>query len=41
MQLSGEGGTDKMYKNSFHAVTSILKNEGFVGIYSGYLNNFK
>jgi solute carrier family 25 (mitochondrial oxoglutarate transporter), member 11 len=35
MQLSGEGGTAKMYKNSFHAVTSILKNEGFVGIYSG------
>jgi len=35
MQLSGEGGTAKMYKNSFDAITSIIRNEGVVGIYSG------
>lgn len=35
MQLSGEGGGQKMYKNSAHAVRSILKNEGIVGIYTG------
>lgn len=35
MQLSGEGGGQKMYKNSFHAVSTILKNEGVVGIYTG------
>lgn len=35
MQLSGEGGGKKMYKSSFHAVTTILKNEGVTGIYSG------
>jgi len=35
MQLSGEGGSAKLYKNSFHAITSILKNEGVFGIYRG------
>jgi len=35
MQLSGEGGTAKLYRNSFHAITSILKNEGLMGIYTG------
>jgi len=35
MQLSGEGGTAKLYRNSFHALTSILKNEGVSGIYTG------
>lgn len=35
MQLSGEGGGSKLYKNSFDAVTSILKNEGVSGIYTG------
>ena len=35
MQLSGEGGSAKAYKNSFHAVTSIVKTEGITGIYAG------
>ncbi len=28
MQLSGENGTKKLYKNSFHAVKTIVKSEG-------------
>lgn len=35
MQLSGQGGGAKMYKNSFHAISTILRNEGIVGIYTG------
>ncbi|XP_068130067.1 mitochondrial 2-oxoglutarate/malate carrier protein [Hyperolius riggenbachi] len=35
MQLSGEGAKTKEYKTSFHAVGSILKNEGIGGIYTG------
>ncbi|CAN2390301.1 Belongs to the mitochondrial carrier (TC 2.A.29) family [Pristimantis euphronides] len=35
MQLSGEGAKTKEYKTSFHAVSSILKNEGLRGIYTG------
>jgi solute carrier family 25 oxoglutarate transporter 11 len=35
MQLSGEGGTQKLYKNSFDAVTKIIRNEGITGIYAG------
>jgi len=35
MQLSGEGGGKKLYRNSLHAVTSIIKNEGVAGIYAG------
>lgn len=35
MQLSGEGGTAKAYKNSFHAASTIIKNEGITGIYTG------
>ncbi|GFO26224.1 mitochondrial 2-oxoglutarate/malate carrier protein, partial [Plakobranchus ocellatus] len=35
MQLSGMGGGQKQYKTSFHALTSILKNEGVTGIYTG------
>lgn len=35
MQLSGEGGSAKLYKNSFDAVTSIIRNEGITGIYAG------
>ncbi|XP_040202775.1 mitochondrial 2-oxoglutarate/malate carrier protein [Rana temporaria] len=35
MQLSGEGAKTKEYKTSFHAVGSILKNEGLGGIYTG------
>ncbi|XP_059157011.1 mitochondrial 2-oxoglutarate/malate carrier protein-like [Physella acuta] len=35
MQLSGVGGAKKQYKTSFHALASILKNEGVSGIYTG------
>ncbi|XP_005091215.1 mitochondrial 2-oxoglutarate/malate carrier protein [Aplysia californica] len=35
MQLSGEGGGKKAYKTSFHALSSILRNEGVTGIYTG------
>lgn len=35
MQISGEGGKSKLYKNSFHAFSSIIKNEGVTGIYAG------
>lgn len=35
MQLSGMGGGQKQYKTSFHALTTILKNEGLSGIYTG------
>jgi solute carrier family 25 oxoglutarate transporter 11 len=35
MQMSGEGGKERQYKTSFHALRSILKNEGVVGIYTG------
>jgi solute carrier family 25 (mitochondrial oxoglutarate transporter), member 11 len=35
MQLSGEGGTSKAYKNSFHAIVSIAKSEGIFGLYAG------
>lgn len=35
MQLSGEGGGQRMYKNSFQAITTILRSEGVVGIYTG------
>ncbi|XP_054851162.1 mitochondrial 2-oxoglutarate/malate carrier protein [Eublepharis macularius] len=35
MQLSGEGAKTKEYKTSFHAVGSILRQEGVRGIYTG------
>lgn len=35
MQLSGVGGAKKEYKNTFDALTNILRNEGVVGIYKG------
>ncbi|KAK2181338.1 hypothetical protein NP493_403g05002 [Ridgeia piscesae] len=35
MQLSGEGTKAKEHKTSFHVIRSILKNEGFIGMYSG------
>lgn len=35
MQLSGVGGAKKEYKNTFDALTSILRKEGVVGIYKG------
>lgn len=35
MQLSGAGGAKKEYKNTFDALTTILKKEGVTGIYRG------
>lgn len=35
MQLSGMGGKTKEYRTSFHAFTTILRNEGVVAMYSG------
>lgn len=35
MQLSGAGGGKKQYSSSFNALTTILKQEGVVGIYTG------
>eukprot|EP00106_Octopus_bimaculoides_P012556 XP_014779998.1 PREDICTED: mitochondrial 2-oxoglutarate/malate carrier protein-like [Octopus bimaculoides] len=35
MQLSGEGGKAREHKTSFHAIRSILKNEGITGMYTG------
>uniref|UniRef100_A0A3Q3M0F3 Solute carrier family 25 member 11 n=1 Tax=Mastacembelus armatus TaxID=205130 RepID=A0A3Q3M0F3_9TELE len=35
MQLSGQGTKAREYRTSFHALFSILKNEGFQGIYTG------
>jgi solute carrier family 25 oxoglutarate transporter 11 len=33
--ILGEGGSQKLYKNSLHAITSIIRNEGITGIYAG------
>ena len=33
--VSGEGGASKEHKTSLHAIRSIIRNEGFTGIYSG------
>jgi len=35
LQLSGERGQAKMYKNSYDALSKILKAEGIFGIYNG------
>lgn len=35
MQLSGVGDKTKAYKTSFHCIRDILKNEGFIAMYSG------
>ncbi|XP_029281996.1 mitochondrial 2-oxoglutarate/malate carrier protein-like, partial [Cottoperca gobio] len=35
MQLSGQGTKAREYKTSFHALVSILRNEGVGGIYTG------
>ena len=35
MQLTGEGGTGKAYRNAFHAIASIVKAEGLLGLYAG------
>jgi len=35
MQLSGEGGTGKVHKSSFHAFTAVARQEGIRKLYSG------
>lgn len=35
MQLSGEGGKAREHKTSLHAIRSIMRNEGFIGMYTG------
>ncbi|XP_075228068.1 mitochondrial 2-oxoglutarate/malate carrier protein [Lycorma delicatula] len=35
MQLSGVGGGKKEYRSSFHALQTIVKNEGFFALYTG------
>uniref|UniRef100_A0A3B4HAG3 Mitochondrial 2-oxoglutarate/malate carrier protein-like n=1 Tax=Pundamilia nyererei TaxID=303518 RepID=A0A3B4HAG3_9CICH len=40
MQLSGQGTKAREYKTSFHALFSILRNEGVGGIYTGYQRVF-
>ncbi|XP_052759732.1 mitochondrial 2-oxoglutarate/malate carrier protein-like [Mya arenaria] len=35
MQLSGEGGAKRQYKTSFHALRSIIANEGLFAVYTG------
>ncbi|XP_031554429.1 mitochondrial 2-oxoglutarate/malate carrier protein-like isoform X2 [Actinia tenebrosa] len=35
MQMSGIGGAVKEHRSSVHAVMSILRNEGFFGVYNG------
>lgn len=35
MQLSGVGQAKKEYRNSFHALQTILKNEGVFALYTG------
>lgn len=35
MQLSGEGGKAREHKTSLHAIRSIMKNEGIIGMYTG------
>lgn len=35
MQMSGVGGGVREHKTTFHALTTIFRNEGFAGIYAG------
>ena len=35
MQVSGEGGGVRLYNNSIHCAQTIIKNEGFFGLYNG------
>lgn len=37
MQLSGKGTGGVIYKSSFHAAFSIIKEEGILALYNGYL----
>ena len=35
LKISGEGGNVKLYKNSIHCARTIIKTEGFIGLYNG------
>lgn len=35
MQVSGEGGGVRLYNNSLHCAQTIIKTEGFTGLYNG------
>ncbi|XP_064384029.1 mitochondrial 2-oxoglutarate/malate carrier protein-like isoform X1 [Halichondria panicea] len=35
MQLSGEGGANRVHKTSFHALVRIVRTEGFFALYNG------
>jgi len=35
MQVSGEGGAARLYNNSIHCASTIIKNEGVLGLYNG------
>lgn len=39
MQLSGEGGVKRDHLNSFQAIKNIVRNEGFLSLYSGLTAN--
>jgi len=40
MQVSGEGGGARLYNNSLHCAQTIIKTEGFFGLYSGLTASF-
>ena len=35
MQVSGEGGATRLYKNSWHCARVIIRTEGIKGLYTG------
>jgi solute carrier family 25 oxoglutarate transporter 11 len=35
LQLTGVGGAVKEHRSSMHAIMSILRNEGLLGVYNG------
>ena len=35
IQVSGEGGGVRLYNNSVHCAQTIIKTEGFLGLYNG------
>ena len=41
MQVSGEGGAARLYKNSWHCARVIVRLEGLRGLYTGLSGEFK
>ena len=37
----GEGGATRQHKTSLHAIVRVIREEGFFGIYNGYVTNLK